>query len=268
MYWPNGPFIVFDTETTGLDFATDRIIEVSIAVFNGGQYIHGFNWLSNTEKPSNPDAVAVHGITDEHRWEFGRPPRDIFREVYGLLNRMRKQKKPVMAFNAPFDFTMLGMELFRQHYLFTVEDFRVIDPLVIDRHFETHIPVFTKPYMRLEQMAKRYCVSAPTHRALDDAKATGEVAIAQSLHHSQIRHMSPLQLHREQEKWYHQWCLRVGEFAAKKQIQFNILPWPFGMSPTVTRSGCLDGITALYAQQGTLTGVPVDSTADTGGAED
>lgn len=236
-YWPNETFIVVDTETTGLDFTTDRVIEVGIAVFREGQYIHGFNWLVNNGVPSHPDALATHGITDESRERHGTLPQQVFRETATLVNQMRKYKKPVIAFNAPFDFMMLRAEWNRAHIPFYVDDLNIVDPLVIDRHFETKIPIFTKPYMRLGQMAARYGCHAPKHRALDDAIATGHIAIAQSLHHSSIRRMSPHDLMLGQERWYYEWSQKFLNWGQKKGIQFTMPTWPFGNDPFITPTG-------------------------------
>lgn len=235
--WPTKPFIVVDTETTGLDFTTDRVIQVGIAVFNGSQYIHGFEWLVNNGYPSHPDALATHGITDEERVEHGRDPEVVFSCTLSLINRMRKNKYPVLAFNAAFDFTMLRAEFERINLNFYIDDLYVIDPLVIDRHFQKHVPVFTKPFMRLNHMAGRYGVVAPKHRALADAQTTGFIAIGQSLHHTSIRPLSVMELMRRQEKWYAEWAHKFQSWGEKKKIQFVMPPWPFGTSAKLLLQG-------------------------------
>jgi DNA polymerase-3 subunit epsilon len=225
-YWPQKSFIVIDTETTGLDFKEDRVIEVCVAVFYNGQYVHGFDWIVNSGKPSAPDAVAVHGITDEMQFA-GKNAATTFRTVHNLINIQTRKHLPVMAFNAPFDFSMLRAE-FARHGINPKLEANVIDPLVIDRHYQSNIPVFTKPWMRLAQMAERYGVQAPTHRALEDAISTGYVAIEQSLHYPAIRHMSLPELHRKQREWYEEWAKRFRDFAVKKEFQFSTPDWPYG----------------------------------------
>lgn len=59
--------IIFDTETTGLDNRMDRIIEIGgIELFNHfptGNTLHIY--INPGDQKVHPDALAVHGITDE-----------------------------------------------------------------------------------------------------------------------------------------------------------------------------------------------------------
>jgi DNA polymerase III subunit epsilon len=59
--------IFLDTETTGLDAANgDRVIEIGcIEMVNRRFTERTFHHYLNPERSSHPDAVAVHGITDE-----------------------------------------------------------------------------------------------------------------------------------------------------------------------------------------------------------
>lgn len=227
-FWPNKSFISFDTETTGLDFENDRIIQIAIAVFVHGQHVWSFNWYLNTKRPSAPEALAVHGITDEMRWAEGVDSKEVMRHIQALFRRMRSANSPLVAFNAPFDFTMLRNEWKRFDLDFDLSDLWVIDPLVIDRHYQKNIPVFTAPHMRQAQMAARYGLSAPTHNALDDAICAGHIALAQGLHYPGIRHSSPRELHKHQTIWFDDFTKKVQRFAEKKAISFSLPQWPFG----------------------------------------
>lgn len=237
-YWPNRSFVSFDTETTGLSVIDDRIIQSGLSVFLKGQNIWNFQWFSNTARPSHEDAVATHGITDEWRWANGIHPRNICEHLLTMLNRLRESNQPLIVFNAAFDLALLRAEFRRFNMNFNTEGLYVIDPLVIDRHFETKIPVFTKPYMRLGQMAARYGVSAPTHDALDDAKCTGYIAVAQSIHHPSIRSISIRDLHMRQTQWYEEFAAKVDMIGKKKNVSFLVPPWPWGWDsePTLTNS--------------------------------
>lgn len=227
-YWPNRSFIVVDTETTGLDLENDRPIEIGVAVFLKSQLVWTFDWLLNTKKQSNPDAVAVHGITDEERWEKGVDSKSVCQHLIAMFRRNARSHCPVVVFNAQFDFSILHAEFDRFKLEYDFDDVNVIDPLVIERHFEKNIPIFTKPWMRQQQMALRYGITPPNHRALADAICTGNIALAQTLHHPGIRHMSVSELHRTQEKWFAEFKTKVDNFAKKKSIEFSMPSWPFG----------------------------------------
>ena len=59
------PICFFDLETTGINVATDRIVEIAILkVFpNGNKESH--TWRVNPEMPIPEASSAIHGITDE-----------------------------------------------------------------------------------------------------------------------------------------------------------------------------------------------------------
>ena len=59
------PIIFFDLETTGIDTARDRIVEISmIKIMPDGEEITRTRRL-NPGMPIPPEATAVHGITDD-----------------------------------------------------------------------------------------------------------------------------------------------------------------------------------------------------------
>lgn len=227
-YWPKKTFIVFDTETTGLDFQNDHIIQLAISVFHDRMNIWNFNWYSNTPRRSHPDAFKTHQISDEWRWEYGVSPQEIVNHVTPLFARMRERGLPILAFNAPFDFSMLRAEYARQSRNFSTDNLFVIDPIVIDRHYQKNIPVFQAPWMRLSYMAARYGISPPNHNAEQDAICTGKVAMAQSLSYPYIRKNSPKQLHQTQQVWFAEWVDKVKAFSNKKNFSFSTPSWPFG----------------------------------------
>ena len=66
------PLLFFDIESTGLNIPEDSIVELSfVKVFPGGEErvktwrIKPWDYLRNCQRPMNPDASKVNGITDE-----------------------------------------------------------------------------------------------------------------------------------------------------------------------------------------------------------
>jgi DNA polymerase III subunit epsilon len=227
-YWANKSFVAFDTETTGLDFENDRMIQGALAVFLKGQNVWNWDWLINTRKESSPEALGVHGISDELRYTTGTDAKSVCLHLRALFCRMRDRNSPLVAFNAPFDFSMVRAEFKRFKINMDWKGLHVIDPLTIDRHYQKNVPVFTAPFMRQVEMAARYGVSAPTHNALDDAICTGHIALAQTLHHSAIRTASPIEMDRRQAQWHQEWAAKVTAFTNKKGLEWSIPAWPFG----------------------------------------
>ncbi len=59
------PVVFFDLETTGLDPALDRIVEISVLKVEPDGTTDAKTRLINPERPIPPEATAIHGIRDE-----------------------------------------------------------------------------------------------------------------------------------------------------------------------------------------------------------
>lgn len=101
--------IFFDTETTGLRAeAGDRIIEVGcVEMVNRQLTGNNLHLYLNPERPSDPDAVRIHGLTDEF---LADKPK--FAEVADkLLDFLRGAE--LVIHNAAFDIGFMNAELKR-----------------------------------------------------------------------------------------------------------------------------------------------------------
>jgi DNA polymerase III epsilon subunit-like protein len=77
---PVRSYVVFDFETTGLDFNRDRIIQVGLCVVSNGQVADRQDWLVRQDVPIDPEATRIHGITAEHVQARGiSPPESLAR---------------------------------------------------------------------------------------------------------------------------------------------------------------------------------------------
>lgn len=59
------PIIIYDLETTGLDIAADRIVELAYLKVLPDGTEHDHRYLFNPGRPISPEATEVHHITDE-----------------------------------------------------------------------------------------------------------------------------------------------------------------------------------------------------------
>ncbi len=57
--------VFFDLETTGVNVASDRIVEISWLKIQPDGKESGKTLLVNPTIPIDPRAIAIHGITDE-----------------------------------------------------------------------------------------------------------------------------------------------------------------------------------------------------------
>src|SRR5579875_771952 len=138
--WHLGMLCAFDTETTSADAETARLVSACIAYVDGAGKIppESRGYLIDPGVDIPADAVAVHGITAEHAREHGEKPGPAVREIAGELLRAAAAGIPLIAFNAPFDLTVLDRET-RRHGLEPfgpgLEAARglVVDPYVLDK---------------------------------------------------------------------------------------------------------------------------------------
>lgn len=167
---PDRQFVAFDLETTGLDFAEDRAIEVGALRFDvSGEVLGSFGRLINPGRPSSPGARAVHGIPDEAL--AAEPGAEaILPDFVDWLGD--PTRTTLVAHNAAIDAGFLGMELARLGR--TLPGYSVVDTLawVRRRHPEW------KP-VRLADLADRLGASPPErHRATADAERVRALFLA------------------------------------------------------------------------------------------
>lgn len=103
------PLLALDTETTGLDPDTDRIIALAAAqLLQGRLYLHqARDFLINPERPIPAHTTAIHGISDQ---QVAGQPNFASRaaEVAGLL-----RDHVLLGHNVIFDAMMLKQEMTR-----------------------------------------------------------------------------------------------------------------------------------------------------------
>lgn len=122
-------YIVLDTETTGLDPKSDRIIEIGAVRIRDRQVTtEYFHHYLQPDCAIHPAAVAVHGITEE--FLRGKPRFDAV--AHEFIDWV--QGATVIIHNAPFDTGFLNMELARMNLLgLSHHVASVIDTLVMAR---------------------------------------------------------------------------------------------------------------------------------------
>jgi DNA polymerase-3 subunit epsilon len=163
-----------DTETTGRDTASDRVVEVAAVVFRGGRVVSRHDWLVNPGRPIPKEAFDVHGIGDE---EVRDKPS--FSEILPELVEVLRQGLPV-AYNAEFDRDFLVAECTRASAELSDSPPALrksvvwVDPLVWAR--ELHREAKSKA---LGEMCERLGIKLEkAHRAVHDAEATLELLSA------------------------------------------------------------------------------------------
>ncbi|MGQ4330428.1 3'-5' exonuclease [Streptomyces hayashii] len=205
-YWYEGHLAAFDTETTGVDVETDRIVSAALVVQDApGARPRVSRWLVNPGVPVPAGATEVHGLTDDHLQRNGRWPSPVMFEIAELLAEQAAAGRPLVVMNAPFDLTLLDREL-RRHRASSLGDWldatplRVLDPRVLDKHLDR----YRKGRRTLTDLCAHYEVTlAEAHDAAADALAALEVVRALGRRFAtRLERLSPAELHTLQTTWH------------------------------------------------------------------
>jgi len=166
--------IIFDLETTGINIASDRIVEISFLKVdvNGNESSKTFR--VNPEMPIPEKASAIHGITDEDIKDS--PP---FNEIARSLARDFEGSDLAGYNSVRFDIPLLAEEFLRSGVDIDLKRRKFIDVQVI----------FMKMEPRTLTAAYKFFVGkelTDAHSALADTMATYEVLQAQLEHYSNL----------------------------------------------------------------------------------
>jgi DNA polymerase-3 subunit epsilon len=190
---------VFDLETTGVNVDTARIVSAHVGVIDDtGIIVNRFDWLVDPGVEIPPQATAVHGITTERARNDGRPAAEAVAEIVAELRTLFERNVPVVAYNAPYDFSLLHREAVRYGVLPLESPAPIIDPLVIDKAVDKYRP----GKRTLEITAAHSGVDLlDAHDAGADAIAAGRVAQAIAREHAAELALEAAELHVLQIKW-------------------------------------------------------------------
>jgi DNA polymerase-3 subunit epsilon len=161
------PLCFFDLETTGVNVAKDRVVEISILkVFPNGNK-ESKTWLVNPEMPIPPQTTAVHGITDE---KVANEPtfKQLSKDIYNMI-----KGSDLAGFNSDrFDIPLLAEEMLRAEIDVDFKKYLTVDVQTIFHKMEKR---------NLSAAYKFYCGKDldNAHSAEADTNATYEVLNSQ-----------------------------------------------------------------------------------------
>ena len=197
MTWLDQPLFALDTETTGTNPETARVVQSCI-----GRSGRIGEWtpktrLINPGVPIPAEATAVHGITTEHAQKEGMQPGHALREVWLWLTQIATGRTPLVIFNAPYDLTVLDRE-FRRHVGEPIPDgLIVLDTLCLFRRFD-----WTTGGRSLSKLAARYDITFPAHDAEADALASLKLLHILAVMNDLLPLITPTTLHEAQQGWW------------------------------------------------------------------
>lgn len=158
--WAADRFAGFDTETTGTDVFTDRIVTASIVHTAPGQRPRTITWILDPQIEIPEQAAAVHGwtnqrvlervggegravrVTDNGAHEMPMTADAALFEIAGQLGTIIHTEVPLVAANAAYDLSLLEQELARNNIdtLASRPDGLngVVDPMVLDKQWDPY----------------------------------------------------------------------------------------------------------------------------------
>lgn len=222
--WVSGPFLGFDTETTGVDPLRERLVTAAV-VRRGRRGVDGHReqtvtqWLADPGVEIPLGAQHVHGISTAYAREHGRPVEEVLEEVASELAGAMSRGVPVVAFNASYDLTLMERELSR-HGLPTLRErlggpvSPVLDPLVLDRAVDR----YRKGRRSLDVMCEVYGVEVEgsMHAADVDVIATLDVLEALLAAYPQVGMGNLEQVHDFQVRGHREWASSFNRWLARQ----------------------------------------------------
>lgn len=166
------PIVSFDLETTGLNTAKDQIVDIGMIKLmpDGTRTVHSMRLKPLI--PIEPDAAAIHGITDEMVADcqsFAEAASTLFNIFSGC---------DVTGYNLiAFDVPLLTAEFQRCRIVWPESGIKIVDTLSVFKVQEPHNLVRALAYYRGRDLGES------AHEATADAEAALDVLLGQGKHY-------------------------------------------------------------------------------------
>ena len=158
-------FVVVDLETTGGSPGDDAITEIGAVKLRGGECLGTFSTLVNPGREIPPTITFLTGIT--HAMVVTAPKID---SVLPAFLEFAGSDSVIVGHNIRFDLAFLDSAIRRHGYA------RLSQPSVDTCGLARRLVRDEVPNCKLSTLAERFRLGhRPTHRALDDALATGDL---------------------------------------------------------------------------------------------
>ena len=195
MSWLLRPLIALDTETTGTDPETARIVQICVGISTAPGEWSPLTTLVNPGVPILAAVTAVHGITDEMVAD-APDVGDVLRNLerwWGSADG----GTPVVAHNAAYDLTVLDREARRAGVELEITGWTALDTLCLHRRFD-----WRTGGRSLGRLAARYNITFPAHDAEADALAALRLLHILAGENDLLPMIDPTDLHKGQQRWW------------------------------------------------------------------
>lgn len=203
--WVESSWLTFDTESTGVDTDTDRIVTASLLRVPPGSLVatRVWEWVADPGVEISPEAAEVHGYTTERARAEGMDAKTVIRGIADVLEQEWTPRVPMVICNAPFDLGILDSEL-RRHWGGAAQvTGYVLDPMVVDRSLDR----YRRGSRTLGALCEHYGVElTQAHTASADALAGVGVMRRILEVFPKVGRWSLPELHHHQKVWRREWA--------------------------------------------------------------
>lgn len=165
--------VVFDIETTGLNFRTDEIIELGAVELEGGELGRTFRELAKPGCRIHPTATEVHGYTAEDLLDK-QPPIEL---VANFMNWLGNTEVVLAGHNSSFDIGFLTKSISELNKTkgtnLKLPSRSLCTMKLINAAFDLKYPSLDLS-LKMFQINQRRCM---IHSALEDAQLTAQLLL-------------------------------------------------------------------------------------------
>lgn len=265
--WHLGRMAALDFEASDKIPESARIVTCALILVGGGEPTQTSTWLLNPGIPMEPEAIKVHGITDEYAAEHGMPAAEGVEQIAAAVSKVVADGIPLVGHNlGGYDLNLLNVEC-QRHGLGALREVcgqpltRVIDTMVLDRHaapFRRRVSETQGPY-QMRTTAQVYGLKwdedqahGAEYDALQSARAAYKIGViahtapenrpewVQKLRNSRgpydrfddLAGLTVDELHRRQISWHAEWAADFEAYLRKSDATASIdRGWPLKASP-------------------------------------
>jgi len=197
--WLDSPLLALDTETTGTDPETARIVQITVGMSARPGHWHPWTRVVNPGVPIPDDAAKVHGYDDTRVQTEGTTPSAALTKAWATLTDTAHRHIPVVAHNAAYDLTVLDRE-FRRHLGEPLPSgLIVLDTICLSWRFD-----WTTGSRSLGKLAERHGITFPAHDAEADALASLRLLHILAGINDTLPLIPAPALHEAQKRWWGQ----------------------------------------------------------------
>lgn len=159
-------FVVFDVETSGLNCASDEVLEIACVRLKGKEIIGSYEALIQPTRPIPPEVEKIHGLNEIFLLTNGRPSTEVIKDFLKFI------EGGIMVGHNIREFDWIFILNHAKKFALTLPENKIIDTLELSRK------LLSLPRYTLTEVAKSFGYEHKNaHRAMPDVEMNAKVFI-------------------------------------------------------------------------------------------